>query len=122
MSPTPTLKRNLTIPDRRSNPRFPVSVRAAYAIGRHHGAGVIRNVSSGGFFMRMDRILPIGRPIRLLLDWPAKLEHAVPLQLAVKGRILRSTVDGTAIELLSYETRLPASPASSPSPAGPVNG
>lgn len=122
MSPTPTLRRNLTTPDRRSNPRFPVCVPAAYAIGRYHGNGVIRNVCSRGFFLRTDRILPVGRPIRLILDWPAKLEHGLTLQLAVKGKILRSTAEGTAIELLAYESRLPATPASSPSPAGPVNG
>jgi PilZ domain-containing protein len=121
MSPTPTLKRNLSVPDRRSSPRFPVSVPTAYATGRHRGQGVIRNVSSGGFFIRMDRVLTAGRPIRLLFDWPTRLEHGLTLQLAVKGKVLRSTRDGTAVELLSYETRLPAGPASSPSAAGPVN-
>ena len=122
MSPTPTLKRNLPTPDRRSNPRFPVSVPAAYAIGRYRGNGVIRNVSSRGFFLGTDRILPVGRPIRLLLDWPAKLDHGLTLQLAVKGKVLRSTAEGTAVELLGYESRLPATPASTPSSAGPVNG
>ena len=121
MSPTPTLKRKLSTLDRRSNPRFPMSVRATYVVGRHRGNGVIRNVSSGGFFVRIDRILPVGRPIRLLLDWPAKLGHGHTLQLAVKGRVLRSTGEGTAIELLSYETRVPANPASSLNPTGPVN-
>lgn len=121
MSPTPTLRRRLSTPERRSNPRFPMSVTATYVIGRHRGNGVIRNVSSGGFFIRTDRILPVGRPIRLLFDWPAKLDHGHTLQLAVKGKVLRSTGDGTAIGLLSYQTRVPAHPAASSSPAGAVN-
>lgn len=121
MSPTPTLKRNLPVPDRRSNPRFRMSVRATYSLGRHRGRGVIRNVSSGGFFIQIDQILPVGKPIQLLFDWPAKLGHGATLQLAVKGKVLRSTADGTAIELLSYETRVPVNPALSSSPAGPVN-
>lgn len=118
MSPTPTVKRPSAPRDRRAHPRFPASFPFRYKLGRSHGEGVVGNVSSGGFFVRTDRILPAGKRIHLFVDWPAQLESGLRLQLAITGRILRGTSSGAAIQVLRYR----AQPHPDPSEAGPVHG
>ena len=122
MSPTPNLQRTLATRDRRCNPRFRISTPAEYTIGRLHGKGVIRNISGGGVFIQVGRTLPIGKPLELLIDWPAKLDGKSRLQLSVKGKVLRSTADGTAVEVLGYECRFDSSRKRSDPSAGSLNG
>ena len=122
MSPTPSLRRTLATFDRRCNLRFRISTQAEYTVGRLHGKGVIRNISGGGVFIQIDRTLPIGRPLELLIDWPAKLDGKLRLRLSVKGKVLRSTADGTAVEVLGYECRFASSLKKSNPPAGPLHG
>jgi hypothetical protein len=56
--------------------------------------------------MKTDHALPIGRWIQLLIDWPTKLDKSVALWITVKGKILRSTAEGTAVKFLEYEFRV----------------
>jgi hypothetical protein len=90
MFPTPTLQRILAASDRRCNPRFPISSQVEYTVGRLHEKGVIRNISNGGVFIQIGRTLPEGRPLELLIDWPAKLDGKHRLRLSAKDRVLRS--------------------------------
>jgi hypothetical protein len=122
MSPTPTLQRTLATRDRRCNLRFRISTSAEYTIGRLHGKGVIRNISGGGIFIQVGRTLPVGRLLELLIDWPAKLDGKLRLQLSVKGKVLRSTADGTAVEVLGYECRFDSSGKKSDPSAISLNG
>lgn len=122
MSPTPTLQRTLATRDRRCNPRFRISIQTEYTVGRLQGEGVVRNISGGGMFLQIDRALPVGEPLSLLIDWPAKLNGKLRLRLSVKGKVLRSSVDGTAVEVLGYEFRFDSSRKRSDPPAEPLNG
>jgi hypothetical protein len=122
MSPTPTLQRTLATRDRRCNPRFLISTQVEYTVGRLHGKGVIRNISGRGVFMQIGRTLPVGRPLELLIDWPTKLDGNLRLQLSVKGKVLRSTADGTAVGVLGFECRFDSSRRKSDPPVGPLNG
>jgi hypothetical protein len=105
MSPAP---RSLIVakPDRRSQRRFPMFIYLRYIVSGVEGVGRTLNISSNGAMIQVPQTLPTGRRIRLFLDWPARLEDRIPLQLVVNGVILRSTAAGTAIAILSYEFRL----------------
>jgi hypothetical protein len=122
MSPTPSLQRTLTTHDRRSNPRFRISAQVEYTIGRLHGKGMIQNISGRAFFMQIGRTLPVGRPLELLIDWPTTLEGNLRCRLSVKGKVLRSTADGTAVGVLGFECRFDSSRRRSDPPVGPLNG
>ena len=65
-----------------------------------------RNISSGGIFLKAEQPLPVGKPIKLLINWPARLDRGLRLQLAAEGTVLRSTKEGTAVKLLAHDYRL----------------
>jgi hypothetical protein len=122
MSPAPTMQQALATRDRRCNLRFRISTGVEFAAGRLHGKGVIRNISRGGVFIQIGRTLPAGSPLGLLIDWPAKLDGKHRLRLSVEGKVLRSTADGTAVEVVGYEYQFDSSRKKCDSPAGPLNG
>ena len=70
---------------------------------------MIRNISGRGVFIQIGRTLPIGKPLELLIDWPAKFDGKLRLRLSVSGKVIRSTADGTAVEVLGYECRFNSS-------------
>ena len=105
MSPAVRIKNPAPV-DRRSQRRFPISVRLRYNILGVEGEGRTLNISSSGALIQVAQRLPTGRRIQLLIEWPAKLEDRIPLQLVVKGTILRSTVEMTAVAISNYEFRL----------------
>jgi hypothetical protein len=105
MSPAPR-SLNVAKLDRRSQQRFPIFIYLRYIVSGVEGEGRTLNISSNGALIQVPLRLPTGRRIRLFLDWPARLEDRIPLQLVVNGTILRSTAMGTAIAILRYEFRL----------------
>jgi hypothetical protein len=102
-APRPT---NVAKPDRRSQRRFPVSLPLRYIVSGVEGEGWTLDISSNGALIQVSQKLPTGRGIRLFIDWPAKLDDRIPLQLVVKGTIRRSTAVTTAIAISTYEFRL----------------
>jgi PilZ domain-containing protein len=122
MAPTPSLQRTLATGDRRGNPRFRISAQLEYTVGRLHGKGVIRDICGRGLFMQIGRTLPVGRPLELLIDWPTNLDGNLRCRLSVKGKVLRSTADGTAVGVLGFECRFDSSRRKSDPPVGPLNG
>jgi len=105
MSPAPR-STNIAKLDRRSQRRFPISVPLRYTVSGVEGEGWTLDLSSHGAMIQVRQKLPRGRGIRLFIDWPAKLDDRIPLQLVVKGTILRSTAVTTAIAISTYEFRL----------------
>src|ERR1700694_4164032 len=95
--------------DRRSQRRFPISVPLRYIVSGVEGEGRTLDISSNGALIQVRQKLPTGRGIRLFIDWPAKLDDRIPLQLVVKGTIRRSTAVTTAIAISAYEFRLNSS-------------
>jgi hypothetical protein len=90
---------------RRSN-RFPLIGQAQYTVAGNRAAAPIRDISSGGVFLKTDRILRIGQQIRVFIDWPVLLENRCPLRLVIDGKVLRSDPSGTAVSLTKYEFRI----------------
>ena len=101
MSPAPGYPQSL----RRQRRRFPIVAQAEYIINGERGQAVTQNISSGGVFLKTDRILTVGEWIQVLIDWPAQLgTHR--LRLAFCGKVLRSDATGTAVKILHYEFRI----------------
>jgi PilZ domain-containing protein len=103
MSPDPDLTRIPATCERRSPLGFPVSAPLTYSVARSHGRGTTCNISNEDVLVKIDEGLPVGSRIQLLIDWPARLNGNLRLQVAVEGSILRSTAEGTAVKILEYE-------------------
>jgi len=89
--------------DRRFHQRFPISARVEYVVAGVVGEGVTLNISSGGALVRIAQRLPIGKRIQLSVDWPVKLDNRIPLRFVVKGTVLRSTAEFTAVAIVRHE-------------------
>jgi Tfp pilus assembly protein PilZ len=70
-----------------TQPRFPVSLRVTLATAQGALAGEVTDVSTGGMFVRTDRVLPIGALVSAALEIPdgdrpapveAKVIHVAP--------------------------------------------
>ena len=105
MSAARTLQRTATL-GRRRRQRYPISLPLQYIVEKTAGVGMTYNIGSLGLCMKTECVLPPGSPIALLLEWPAMLEGRLPLRIDIRGKILRSSLKGTAVEILSYEYRL----------------
>ena len=114
MSPTPAPRgravveqrtRRRTV-DRRHRARFSIAMRAEYVLGGDRGSAVTCDISSGGIFVKADRLLPVGKQVHLYIEWPAVLDDGTALRLVVKGRVLRSGWRGSAISMGQYEFRV----------------
>ena len=114
MSPTPTPRNRAAVEprvrqravERREHVRFPISMPAEYVLGCVRGSAVTCDLSSGGIFVKADRLLPIGKRVDLYIDWPAVLDDRAALRLVVKGLVLRSGWRGSAIRIAHYEFRV----------------
>ena len=106
MSPAPSLKFRNVAYERRHHQRFPITAQAQYILAGTRGQGVTTDISSGGVFLKTDRILPVNKQIQLLVDWPALLDQRCPLRLVITGRTLRSDADGTAVGIIRYDFRI----------------
>jgi hypothetical protein len=51
------------------------------------------------------RPVVLGRKVRLVIDWPAKLEDRLPLQLHILGRVVRAEGCKVAAAIEYYEFR-----------------
>ena len=99
-------KPTFTEHERRKTTRFPLTGQAQYSVAGSQGHAPIRDISSGGVFLKTDRILRIGQSIRVLMDWPVLLEDRCPLRLVIDGKVLRSDQSGTAVKLTKYDFRI----------------
>lgn len=106
MSPAPNLRERPQAIDRRRNRRFRIAVPVEYVLRDCRGLAITRDMSSRGIFIKTDRVLKVGKRVRLLIDWPVELDGGTPLRLVVVGKILRSGRSGTAVSVLQHEYRL----------------
>lgn len=96
----------LANPDQRKYLRFKLSFELHYAIrSGPSGDGQLLNIGSGGLLFRCNTILKTGKLIQIVLPWPFLLDGDCPLKLCIRGRVLRSNPEGTAVALLKYEFR-----------------
>lgn len=96
--------------ERRGSQRYPIDLAVRYefrlADGRPcTGAGRVVNISSGGVLVRAEEPVPQGLRLRVKIQWPARLNDAVPLLLHVEGQAVRSDKNLVAIKILRSEFR-----------------
>jgi hypothetical protein len=77
--------------DRRAGVRFPVSLEVRYSIAGRRGAvetgsGRTIDMSSSGLSFTADRALLVGQKLDVSIDWPARLDGDVQIQVVVSGR------------------------------------
>jgi hypothetical protein len=106
MSPDPDLGNCRLGVERRRHRRFPISGLVEYVLRGRHGEAAMLDVGSGGVFLKAQDPLPVGKPVKLFLEWPAMLDGRYPLRLVIEGRILRSSARGSAVSILRHEYRL----------------
>jgi hypothetical protein len=105
MSPTVNLQPSSVPRERRRHQRFPISSAAQVILSGVRGDAVTVDISSGGVLFKSNKLLPLGRRVELLIDWPVALDDRCPLRLMIHGRILRSDLAGTAVEIVRYDYR-----------------
>ena len=54
-------------------------------MGCDRGSAVTGDISSGGIFVKADRLLPVGKRVHLYIDWPAVLDDHAALRLVVRA-------------------------------------
>jgi hypothetical protein len=92
--------------ERRRYRRFPLSLALRYRLGSGlSGTGELLNMSSGGLFFRGGGPLPLGEMIEADISWPMRLDETKPLQLRIRGMVVRSGEEGTAVAISRYEFR-----------------
>lgn len=106
MSPAPNLRKSVDTSERRNSPRYPIAVPAKYNVGDCPHYAQTCDISSGGVFIHTQDTLTVGDKIQLRLEWPVLLEGRCPLQLAIKGEVIRTDLHGAAIRISTYEYRL----------------
>lgn len=96
--------------ERRSRFRYPLGLAVRF---RANGAGspfsavdVVINMSSGGILVASERPLTAGAVVEMRIEWPARLEGRIPLQLFAKGRVLRKETSAFAAAFERYEFRI----------------
>jgi len=97
--------------ERRLSNRLPIERDVRYKIfgGRRGitrvGWGKTVNMSSRGVLFTTESALPKGAHIELTVSWPAKLNHAVPLNLVARGVLVRVDENQAAVAMEKYEFR-----------------
>lgn len=98
--------------DRRLNWRYPISAALQYQLLKRGGVfqtGVGRtvNISSSGvlFEAEADTALTPGIRIELLVEWPARINEEVELNLWLGGQIVRAVGGLTAMTIAWHEYR-----------------
>ncbi len=95
--------------DLRSHRRYPIALDVQYKWSRagraeQAGSGTTINISSGGVLFRSAESVPADSRIEVTLSWPFSLEGCA-LKLVLRGRVVRSNREATAIRVLQYEFR-----------------
>jgi hypothetical protein len=96
--------------DRRKDRRYGIHLDLRWKLIRRRrvletGVGQTVDLSSGGIFFVPGRTLPVGLNVELAITWPVLLRNEAPMQLIVSGRIVRTSPNGTAVEMAQHEFR-----------------
>lgn len=102
--------RKAVIDGRRSKRRFPIVLDARWRFSQtnlvgERGTGTTIDLSSRGVLIHADRELPTGIGIELSIAWPVLLRNVAPLQLRVRGEVVRVVGRTAAIRFGHYEFR-----------------
>jgi len=96
--------------DQRARSRYPISLDLQYKLLRggrieRAGSGKTLNISSGGLLFETGEPLPERGLVEVSMQWPYLLQGVCSLKLVMRGRIVRSAADCTAIRAQFHEFR-----------------
>ena len=96
--------------ERRNDRRYDMKLELRWKLVRRrrvidNGVGFTLDLSRGGVRFHAGRELPIGLNIDLSVAWPVRLHNVAPMQLAIQGKIVRSTDGWAAIRTVQHEFR-----------------
>ena len=97
---------SLSKDDRRKSERFPIKLEVRYKLSDARnisGAGKTVNMSGRGVLFTTESTLSERQSIELAVNWPAKLNDAIPLQLVALGHVVRADETQAAIIIEQYE-------------------
>jgi hypothetical protein len=95
--------------DRRAKARFPVDLPFRYFtldVARHSGEGRVLNISSSDVLVECRHRILIGTSVELVIDWPARFNGTIPMNLVMCGKIYRCDVSGFAVGRCQHRFRL----------------
>ena len=95
--------------DRRTKARYNMELGVRFfppGMGaRFCAVGKTVNVSSGGLLIVSPCQVSERTELQLMLEWPSKLDGRIPLQLVVRGTVVRSEPTRFAVALRSHHFR-----------------
>ena len=98
--------------ERRASVRFPIRCAVRYAMyspGKNTlhraGQGWTIEISNQCLLFTADAPLPLGPHIELFVDWPAKLDGAIGLNLVISGRVVRTDGNSVVVAFAKHEFR-----------------
>jgi hypothetical protein len=102
--------------ERREDRRYEIELDVRWKVVRRKrviesGNGRTIDLSSGGIRFESGQQLAAGLSVELSIAWPFLLHNVAPLQLIVKGRIVRSGSGWAAIRTVQHEFRTMGVPA-----------
>jgi len=93
----------------RSQLRYNLSLELqfSYRRGKHtwHGTGRTRDISGKAICFECDQELPSGVQLELCIAWPVPLQGLFPLEMVVRGALLRSQGGLALLRLAEFEFR-----------------
>jgi hypothetical protein len=103
--------RELNGTERRSRVRYPIRLSVRYRglgrMGGVAGVGQTLNLSSSGILVESPRQqkVSVGSRVEVSVNWPIMLDGASPLQVVVRGKVVRSEMFRFAVSFQSYQFR-----------------
>ena len=96
--------------DRRSSVRVPVNLEVRSSVAGRRGpvenrSGQTIDVSGSGLSFTADRPLPVGQKLDMSIDWPARLDGDVQIQLVASGVVIRTSGAVTALRIERHDFR-----------------
>jgi hypothetical protein len=91
---------------------YPIRLLLRYEVApsspapRYSGQGFTVMLSRTGVVFETSEKLPVGRLVKLSIDWPVLLENKIALKFEVQGKVLQAEDEQAAVEILSYDFRI----------------
>jgi hypothetical protein len=104
-----TMQLELIHGDRRADTRYELELDLRFSYQHrgetHWGVGWTAELSGGGVCFRTNSPPPTGVEAELRIHWPFLLQNILPLQLEMRGTIIRTDSKGTVLKVRSYAFR-----------------
>jgi hypothetical protein len=95
--------------DRRSDRRYDLELELRFSYKRrgvtYIGSGRTLDLSGGGVLFTSDSAVPEGQEIELRVAWPFLLQNVCPLEVLIRGTVLRTDARGAVVRMRDYEFR-----------------